>query len=458
MAIALRRWRVRLLLLAVLALGMARGSPSNVEFPQWLILRAQGIDEVTGTVVSYPSLGARHVTFTVRPDHLPADLRVTWFTEASTLGRIHYGDRLILSGTTRLPEPFEGFDYPEYLARRGVFATMLVDGDTAVEHLGFAGNLLLRAGDRTRQVALDRLEDALTGEGAALAQGLLLGDRSALTDEIEDAFRRTGLMHVLAVSGLHLGILLAGAWFLLRRLGARPAIVYPVVGLMAAFFLWIVGPRVSLLRATLLLGFVGLGSVLADLGWILRRTVRPANGLAVAAVVLLAIRPTDLLDVGFQLSFAATAGILLLVSGRTGAVWAACVDRTAERLGRMAPVARSGLALLGISAAAQAAVTPILAFHFGVFHPLLLGLNLLAIPLVTVVLWIGFPTALLVAFGAPAVLAIPLGWLLEGLSSLIQALARMPLVEMPVAPWIGLWMVGLLACALATRRYVSESS
>jgi len=193
----------------------------------------------------------------------------------------------------------------------------LKEGNGSVAFIGERGGIL-RIGDGIRQSILSRLREGLSSDDAALAQGLLLGDRSALPDEIEEAFRKTGLMHVLAVSGLHLGIVLGGVWFILRRLGTRPAIAYPLVGTVVLIVLWIVGPRVSLIRAGLLFGFLALGSVLADFGLITKGSIRPLNGLASAGLAILAANPGQLYDAGFQLTFAATGAILVALLPKFG--------------------------------------------------------------------------------------------------------------------------------------------
>jgi len=451
------RWTRWLLFAAICMLGVVR-SASIDPFPSWLSLRAQGLREVTGTVVSYPSLGEDHVAFTLRADQLPGALRVTWFPSQRTTSRVYYGDRLALVGSVRLPEVFSGFDYPAYLANQGIFATMFVDGDASVSYAGAAGNLMLRLGDRVRQSLLRRLEDSLGPREVGLAQGLLLGDRAALSDDVEDAFRRTGLMHVLAVSGLHLGIVLAGAWFALRRAGVRSAVAYPVVGLLVLLVLWIVGPRVSLVRASLLFAFLGMGSVLADLGLILRRTVNPLNGLAAAAVVILAMRPTELFEAGFQLSFAATAGILIVVSSGFRGRWQQWIHCVSDRTGRLAPLVRYALTLIAISAAAQASVAPVVAWHFGTFHPLQLGLNLVVVPTVTLALWVGLPGILLLASTGAASCVAPFGWLLRALSWTVETSARIPVVEYSVSQWFGLWLAALVVFLLLALRYSSDES
>lgn len=447
------RWCRIALLVTIFVLGAVL-SMRNAPFPTWLLLRAQGLQEVTGMVVSYPSLGEDYLTFTFRPDTLPADLRVTWFANAGADAAAHYGDRLTLEGPVRLPEPFDGFDYPAYLARRGIFASMTVDEGGGRLHPDVGGSPILRLGDRVRQSILRLLRETLGADAVGLAQGLLFGDRAALDEDVEDAFRRTGLMHVLAVSGLHLGIVLAGVWFMLRRARLRPLVAYPVVGVLVLLVLWIVGPRVSLIRASLLFAFLCLGSVLADLGLILRRSIDPLNGLAAAAVVILALRPTQLLDVGFQLSFAATAGILIVVSSGFRSRWEPWVERVSGRWRAPGRIVRIVLTSIVISAAAQAAVAPVVAWHFGTFHPLLIGFNLIVVPLVTLALWLGLPGILLLGLGAPSFVVAPFGWALRALSASVGVLARLPLAELSVPRWLGLWLGAMVGYVLVVATMV----
>jgi len=440
------------LFLAIFALGALRGSLIS-PFPSWLLNRASIMKEVTGTVVSYPSIGTDRLTFTIEPDTLPARIRVTFYPDREGM-TVHYGDRLHLIGEVSLPEPFAGFDYPAYLARRGIFATMFVEGNGSVSFIGERGGIL-RTGDGIRQRLLSRLRETLSPDDAALAQGLLLGDRSALTQDVEEAFRKTGLMHVLAVSGLHLGILLGGIWFILRRFGARPAIAYPAVGTVVLVVLWIVGPRVSLIRAGLLFFFLAGGSVLADLGWITKKSVRPLNALAAAGLVILAANPTQMHDAGFQLTFAATGAILIALL--PAFKWREWTNRISER--PIAPrwITRNALDLMIVSAAAQAGSAPVVAIQFGTLHPLVIIANLVVIPLVTVTLWFGAIAAILSATPALPLVAIPFGWLLRILAKAVMSLSLLPGTEFHVPVWMGVW-IGALAGFLFLAVHHSRGS
>ncbi|GAI02586.1 unnamed protein product, partial [marine sediment metagenome] len=196
------------LLVVIALLGGLRTQTSKPPTEE-LYRRAIYLREVTGTVVSYPDLGEGYTAFILAPDHLSAKIRVTCFWNEEDQERIFYGDRLHLVGAVEVPEYFDDFDYRAYLARQGVFATMAVGGEGQMEGIGTAGSRILRFGDNLRQKLLERLDQILPSVEAGLAHGLLFGERASLSDEVEEAFRRTGLMHLLAVSGLHLGIFLA---------------------------------------------------------------------------------------------------------------------------------------------------------------------------------------------------------------------------------------------------------
>ncbi len=187
---------------------------------------------------------------------------------------------------------------------------------------------------RIRRRAVEIMQESLPPTSAALLGGLLLGDRTSLPHDLDEAFRRAGVYHVLAVSGFNVALLASAVFALLvlaradRRLAATVAMVAVVA------FAIVVGPEPSVLRAALM-GVLVLGAILLD------RESSVLNSLSLAAIVILALRPGDLRDPGFQLSFAATGGIVV------------------------APLARGVVrGALGVSAAAQLAVLPITLAHF----------------------------------------------------------------------------------------------
>ena len=436
---------------AVVLLGMLRAGSAERSYAE-LYRRAPLLREMTGVVVSYPNSEPGRTDFTFAPDALPARVRVTVFWNEEEPKGVVYGDRLRLCGSVKVPPQFPNFDYRTYLAERGVFAVMSVSGSAGFERLGTSGSSLLRAGNVLRDRLLRRLDHALSSDAAALARGLLLGETTGLSDEISDAFRRTGLSHVLAISGMNLAILLAGVWFILRALGLRPVIAYPLVGAGVLGILWLVGLPVSLVRAAIMFGFLALGSVLADLGFILRRSIRLNHGLAAAALAILVARPDALFDVGFQLSFGATAAIVawtvFFPAGARPATGHAPWRRLKQRIVTYAAD------LIAVSLAAQAGTAPLLAWQFGMLYPLGLLANLIVVPLATLALWVGviavFVSATPVFFPAAAAFES----LLATMMWAVQGLARLPLTAVAVGRPFGVWLAGVSLYAFATLYVV----
>jgi ComEC/Rec2-related protein len=449
LAVALRRATARraILLGCIAILGLLRGA-AEPDVPEWLALRASRISEVTGTIVSYPSLGVGRIRFVVEPDELPKRILATWSCSPAAAGTVHYGDRVRLAGRAERPGTFNGFDYAEYLELQGIFATMWVES-AGLTRLGHESGVL-RWGDQLRQAFLGSLQQRLAPEEFALAQSYVFGDRFALSDETEEAFARTGLMHILAVSGMHLAVLLAGVWLVLRALHVRPAVAYLVVVLVVLAAVWIIGPWISFLRSALLFLFVAAGSVLADLGLILRASIRPMNALAAASCALLLAQPACLFDVGFQLSVAATAGLLAFAPRRG---WPAFV-----RLPRfLATTARLAASLLFVSLAAQAGAAPILALQFEKLQMWTAVTGILAIPLSTVALWAGVVAIATSALGlVAAATAQVFGFTLRTFKGVVVAAARMPGSAVPTDARVGLWLAGLVVLLYFARKVMTQ--
>ena len=448
-----RRWTGWILLVGVACLAGARFTVTTVERTA-LADRAPWLREVVGEVTDYPALSEGHTSFRLLVDPVGEPIRVTVFHAGACPGWIHCGDRVAIRGRFEVPRvtAADEFDYEAYLRRRGMQVTASVSDPEDVRILE-AGTGAGAAGDRLRQRLVVRLLERLPGTPGAAAAALLFGERGLLGDEVEDAFRASGITHLLATSGLHLGIALAGLWWIVRRAGARPAVAYPVVAVAAGACLWIVGPRVSLVRAVTMLAFVALGSVLADLGLILRRWIEPLQGLAAAAILVLAMRPGAVLDAGFQLSFAATAGILI-------AVKSFAEDARADgpcRSGVMRALRRRLRETALVSMVAHVATAPLVAAHFGSYHVLGILANLAMVPLVAASLWVGLLVLLLPAPLAARAVARALSGLLEGLIRGASGLAGVPGAELACGRPLACWLAGLSAYLLGAFAVRSSS-
>ena len=217
-----------------------------------------------------------------------------------------HGDTLFLHGELRQPQVYEDFDYPSYLSHQGISGILWVrrtelisqgEGSPAAAWKGWVFDL--------RRELSEGIQAALPEPHSALAQALLLGLRGQLPPEVKEDFRRTGAAHLLAISGLHVGVLLAmtmtaATWCLGRRRQA-----YLLVALTTIWFYVLVsGFPASVLRAGI------MGSVfLAAVALGRPRSILPS--LALSAAVMAGINPKVLGQISFQLNFTNLAGIVL---------------------------------------------------------------------------------------------------------------------------------------------------
>ncbi|MFC1636646.1 DNA internalization-related competence protein ComEC/Rec2 [Planctomycetota bacterium] len=287
------------------------------------------------------------------------------------------------------------FDIAGYMARRNVFIAASIQsraGITRLDHLPFS--ILVRLKVRIRQAATNALlGDMPQDEGRrGLLQALLLGYRRQIDSDTYQAFRKTGLLHLISLSGMHLGILVGIIWWLCKTVGFMKPARALICAVAVAFFLLIVPPRAPTVRAAIIC-WVFCASIL------LRRHASPINTLSLAAIILLLlIRPTQLFEAGWQLSFASVLGIILLTErievfmrehvvdrlrrGRTSK--AGALHRTSARLGFY--ITR----LLAVGLAAWLGSVGIVLYHFRTITPLTSIWTALVFPLVSAVLVLGF--------------------------------------------------------------------
>ncbi|HVD59165.1 MAG TPA: ComEC/Rec2 family competence protein [Thermoleophilaceae bacterium] len=323
--------------------------------------------------------------------------------------------------------------FADQLRRRGIAGELLLDRARLTgRRRGGAAGLL----DRMRERAEDAVVAGMGPGEAALLRGMVLGQDERISEAVREDFRASGLAHLLAVSGQNVMLLAALALplLILAGLGVRARLF--ALAVLIALYVPLAGAGPSLQRAGVM-GIAGIAAMAAS---------RPASrsyALLLAAAVTLAWNPRAWADPGWQLSFAAVAGILGL-----GLPLGRVLRRGVEELLPCAPSAlrrgANGLAEgMAITIAATVATAPLLGHHFGSVTPAGLLANLLALPAVAPAMWLGMlkialgqvgaPGFLAAALGAPA--AIPVGviaWLAERFADLSFARVSLPLAS-PVA-------------------------
>lgn len=286
----------------------------------------------------------------------------------------------------------------------------------------------------------------------ALLAALLLGEREPELVELNETFRRTGLAHILAISGMHLGIL-AGLILMILRLTGRSSRWHSLVLIaLIVGYVSIIEARLPVLRAALMI-------CVGSLGLLFARRLRLPSLVALSGLILLVWRPAQLFDAGFQLSFGVVLGLVHL-SPVLRRAWFGPRDQLAPTSGAMLLEWLKDSIVGGV--VAWAVATPMVAYHFGMVTPLAALGSVITLPVVTVLLGVGYLKIILGAIlpSAGLFLGAPLAVAADLLVSIVEAMDALPLatvrVPFPGTVWtlltLGLVVAWVLHSSRAQRR------
>lgn len=266
------------------------------------------------------------------------------------------------------------------------------------------------------------LKNCLTGTSLSIASALLIGDRSMISRDVRASFVESGTMHLLAISGLHIGILTGFIFACCRLCGWSDRQSVGFVLALLSVYLAVADLRPPVIRACVLVSIWSIGKLL-------RRPSFSANSLAGAAIVVLALNPADLFDVGAQLSFLAVAAILWLIAVRntTGSPDIAAESDGAEILlpkwrQLLRPIWRWLAAAYLTTGTIWLLTMPLVAAAFNVVPVVGLLVNVLLIPLVGAALCVGFVSLVLGVLHP--ILAVPTGYLFDVLLNVLLSTVR----------------------------------
>lgn len=460
------RWALAMLFLSVLWAGAARHHLHWRVFPDNHIGRFASdepqpicLEAVLSSVLEPSALSAEAMTFPEPKPFLRGVAKAVALRDGTTWrpvsGRVllyvagsespyQPGDRLRIVGRfQRLAQPQNPgqFNLREYRRADRILAQVTVDYPEGITHIDSATSWQpLAILGRWRAAARLRLHLLLPESDHALAQALLLGFRSEIPDDFEEALLKTGTIHLLAISGLHVGIL-AGGFSLGLQLVRFPRRLRPVALLLViVVYVALAGGQPSTVRASITLG-------LFLVGHLLYRSTFSINTLAVAAMTLLILNPSDLFRVGPQLSFLAASVLLvvqstklqptdpLLVSGfGPPSAWARFIRSLRQRV----------VSLLLLSVTVWLITLPLVIQQFHILNPLSVILTPILVFPITVALLTGFLLILLGPVLSP--LTACLAWLCHVSLSITESVIVSTCQNLPLYWWLpsppGAWVMG----------------
>lgn len=324
------------------------------------------------------------------------------------LVHVGVGDRVEVLGFLSVPaaprNPGEQ-DVRRSLRNRGLCGLLQVDHPQAVtrmERLHHVYWMAARLRERIRRIAQQQICQGLSPATRGIAGSLLLGDRSLMTDDLREHFVESGTMHLLAISGLHVGILLGMAAICCKLLNLSNRQMAWVLVLAALGYAALTNHRPPVLRATLL-------ATLALLGGLRGRSLDGINLLGVTGLALLLWNPGDLFDVGARLSFLAAASIFWGMKAWPATNRFVEPDPLAPERSRLVAALHTSARDLGsaylITGSIWLVTTPVTVTTFHVLAPVGVLLNVALIPFTAVILGLGYLflfSALILPVASPA--------------------------------------------------------
>lgn len=302
---------------------------------------------------------------------------IGWFQKDSNSEMLRAGDRIVLPNTFReirnAGNPFE-FDYKRYLRMQGIVAENYLAGEQWFIDGRFRGRGLVRFSERISENLSGMLKDkGISGKELAVAGALLLGKRSGLDYDLRQTYAASGAMHILAVSGLHVGILYI---FLHWIIGVLKKVRYYflfssiIILLLIWFYALLTGLSPSVTRSATMFSFLAVGRSLG-------RSTNIFNTLAASAFVQLLINPFIIFMAGFQLSYIAVTGIALYQP----------LIRSLAKFRYM--LLNQIWRLITVSFSAQLLIFPLIIYYFNQFPNYFIVTNLFAVPLAMIILYTG---------------------------------------------------------------------
>ena len=369
--------------------------------------------------------------------HATAGQVILYIAKDSAALALQRGTTLLVSTAIGRPQPNgnpEEFDYGNYLRRQGIGGTGYVPAGEWRCISQQTDNFSIRGiADDCRNYLLSVYRKmGLSGNEFGMLAALTLGYKDALTPELRESFSTTGASHVLAVSGLHVGIIYAVLNWLLslvfRKSKRNERLRSALIIVFLWFYAFITGLSPSVMRATVMFSFMALGGLLG-------RKSQTYNTIFLSAFVLLLYRPTLLFDVGFQLSYSAVLAIIYFQPRIVGLLY------IKQRWLRWA------WELTAVSLAAQIGTAPLSVYYFHQFPTYFLLSNFVVIPAATLIL---YTAILLFVVAWIPYLGLAVAWILNAILKsmyfLITCIESLPHALSFV--WIDAWQVLLLYIAI----------
>lgn len=335
-----------------------------------LINNIQNLSELTGKVISEPIQKDDRQQFILEVFNINGQeiKKEKTLVYASKVYKIEYGDIVFVSGKLNIPEkpvfPYN-FDYNMYLQRENIYTILYQQNFELIDK---QPNKIKLVSIKIKNNIESKIDEFFKEQISSVLKSMIIGNKFALDKDVKDNFINTGLIHILVISGLHIGFCCAIFMFAFKLLGLKLNCVYLLTIPALFFYVLLTGANPPAIRAAVM-----LTCLLVSL--MLNREPLIYNALALAAFIILIFNPQSLFTASFQLSFLATIGILYLYPK-----FSTCFGKIKNKyIGYVWDI-------ICVTLSAQIALIPLLVFYFGKLSIISFVLNLIVVPIIPIII------------------------------------------------------------------------
>lgn len=328
---------------------------------------------------------------------------------------LNYGDLIYISGEVQEPTKqrnYKGFKYKQYLKSKKIYGILKINNGAIQILENSKVNKVFMYANKIRLFIDEKAKEILPTKTSGLLIGLLIGDYSSIPDEVVNLFRTSSLLHILAVSGTHVVYIISIITYLMNK-GKVPRKIGNIIAIFTLiFFLFITGFAPSITRACI------MGCILL-IAKIIFRKPDVTNSILLSLLVILIYNPFAILDIGLQLSYMGTLGIILF-------------NKNIIRLLLKLKLNKKVAQILAVIFSAQITLFPIIMVHFNTISLTFFISNVLVMPILGFATIFGFITVIIPFLAISKFLALILNLNLELLILIAKSVSILPLSNLIV--------------------------
>lgn len=332
--------------------------------------------------------------------------------------KLKYGDKIEFYLEYEKPSTarnYMGFDYSNYLKTKKIFGTVNLKEEDVEIISHDNSNIILRKIYKLRNLMKTKIEKLLPKETSGLCLGMLIGETSGIEENMQENFRDSNLSHILAVSGANVSYIIVSITYIFNKMCLRKRLSKIISIILLILFMLLTGCTSSVNRACIM-------AILMLIAELLYRKSDVYNNLAISALILLIINPYSLLDIGFQLSYMGTIGIVFLH------------DKIGNFIKINNKIVKYFFEMIAVTTCANLAIIPIMMFHFNTISLTFYFSNIIVGPILGIVVIIGFIMFFISLIFTPisSLIAIVLNLMLKFIIKIAEITANMPFSKITI--------------------------